>query len=144
MLELAHPRSILACERVVSAVGECLQGKERVSRAAAAEVDLEGVRLPQPVASDGDEVDARAPDHPFACQAPSDLEPLGCDSLGVLLIGGEMAAEVRVPVRPAQHLVVRRHDVHLADRAHPELSARAAEQLSFDALLDDPALLVEH
>ena len=58
-------------------------------------------------------------------------------------IGGEVAAEVRLPVRAAEDLVVRRHDVDLARRAHPQLNARAAEVVAVDALLDDPALLVE-
>ena len=46
-------------------------------------------------------------------------------------------------MRTAEHLVVRRHDVDLARRAHPQLDARAAEVLALDALLDDAALLVE-
>ncbi len=54
-----------------------------------------------------------------------------------------MAAEVRLAVRSAEHLVVRRHDVDLPRRAHAQLDARASEVLSVDALLDDAALLVE-
>ena len=54
-----------------------------------------------------------------------------------------MAAEVRLAVRPAEHLVVRREDVHLAGRADPELHARAPEVVAQDPLLDDPAQTVE-
>ena len=112
-------------------------------RAAAAKVDLERVRTPAALVLDRDEIHCRTADHPLPREPPSDLEALGRDPLGVLLVGGEVAPEVRVPVRASEHLVVGRHDVDLPGRAHPQLNARAAEGRALDPLLDDAALVVE-
>ena len=46
VLDVAEPRPPLAGERVVDAVGEAREREQRMRRAAAAEVDLERVRLP--------------------------------------------------------------------------------------------------
>ena len=91
----------------------------------------------------GDEVDGAAPDHALACQPSADLQRLDRDLRRVLRVGGEAAAEVGLPVRAAEHLVVRREDVDLARGADPELGARAPQVLALDPLLHDPALAGE-
>ena len=86
---------------------------------------------------------ASAADDALAREPAPDLQRLGGDERRVLLVGGEVTAEVRLPVRTAEDLVVRGHDVDLTRRAHPELHARAAEIHAFDPLLDDASLVVE-
>src|SRR6266545_3578781 len=101
----SQPGAVLAGERIVDPVCERLASEERMRRPAAAKVDLERVGLPSIVARDDDEIDRGAPDHSLAGQTPADLQALGRDPLGVFLIGREVAAEIRLLVRAAEHLV---------------------------------------
>jgi hypothetical protein len=78
-LEVSQRGPVLARERLVHAVRERLEHEERMGRAAASQVDLEGVRPPLILPSDGDEVDGAAPDHAFAGEAPTDLQTLARD-----------------------------------------------------------------
>src|SRR5918994_4583116 len=112
-------------------------------RTAATQVDLERVRRPRAVTANRGEVDCRAPDHAFTREPSADLQRLGRDERRVFGIGRKVAAEVDLAVRSAEHLVMRRHDVHLPGRAHAELDAWTPEVVAFDALLDDAALPVE-
>ena len=88
-------------------------------RAARSEVDLDRVQGPGSVLAHGDEVDGAATDDALARESAPDLERLDRDLGRVLRVGGEAAAEVRLPVRAAEHLVVGREDVDLARGADP-------------------------
>ncbi len=129
--------------RVVGPVGEELQRQERMRRPALAKVELDRVRVPAALAANGDEVDREAADHALTRQPLADLRRLPRDRGGVGGIGREATAEVALPARAAEQLVVRREHLERAERRHPHLDARAAELLAGDSLLDDPAALGE-
>ncbi len=143
VLDVAEPRPPLPGERVVDAVRQAREREQRVGRAPAAEIDLERVRAPAVLDRDGREVDGGAPDHALPREPAPDLQPLARQLGRVRLIGREVTPEVRLTVGAPEHLVVGGHDVDLSRRAHAELHARAPETRPLDALLDDPALVVE-
>jgi hypothetical protein len=65
------------------------------------------------------EVDRCPTDDALSREPATDLERLARDLRRISRIGWEVAAEVRLAVRPAENLIVRRHDVHLSRRADP-------------------------
>ena len=112
-------------------------------RAALAQVELDRVRSPSAVARRGRRRSrsrtvparpARASRAPIFAASRGDLARVGD-------VGGEAAAEIALPARAAEQLVVRREQLDVAERRHPQLHARAAEAPSpRDPLLDDAAL----
>ena len=91
----------------------------------------------------GDEVDGEPAEDALAREDLADPLRLRGDEPGVRGVGGEAAPEVGLAGRPAEHLVVRREHLDLAQRGHPQLHARAAQLVADDPLLDDAAALVE-
>ena len=73
VLDVAEAGAVLAGERLVGAVREGGQREERMGRAAAAEVDLERVRLPAAPSLTAHEVDGGSADDALARQPPTDL-----------------------------------------------------------------------
>jgi hypothetical protein len=130
---------------VVRAVGERLQREHGVRGAAVAQVDLHGVAVPGSVLVLGrDEVDREPPDHASVGQRRPDRERRRHQGLGVRGVGGKPAAQVALSVRPAEHLIVGREHLDLAERAAAQLHARAGHPAPDDPLLDDAARGVEH
>lgn len=112
-------------------------------RAAAPQVDLDGLNAPPVLIPHCDEVHRGTAQHPFAGQPPPHLEPFCGERRRVFGRGREVAPEVGLAVWTAEDLVVRGENVHLPGGAHAQLHARAPKVRAFDALLHDPALLVE-
>ena len=109
-------------------------------RAALPQVDLDGVGPPlAPARARDDEVEGEAPEHPLAGEPCADLLGVAADLDRVAGVGREPAADVRLPARAAQELVVRREDLDLAERRHAQLDAGAAELVADEPLLDDAA-----
>ena len=121
---------------VVDAAREQLQRRQRMGRPAAAQVDLDRVRLPAAVGVAGDDVvDPRTPPRAGVEQCSADLARALGDRAGVRGLGREAAAEVALA---GQDLVVRGDDPRVG--AQLELDARAAQLGAGDPLLDDPAV----
>ena len=117
--------------RVVGAVGQELQREERVRRAALAQVQLDRVGGPtSPFVADVTKSSAKRPITPSRGEPLADLRRLARDHGRVVRVGGEAAAEVALPARPAEQLVVRRQQLELAERRDPQLDARAPELLA--------------
>src|SRR5262249_37396118 len=130
--------------RVVRAVRQELEREEGVRGAALAEVDLDRVGLPGPAAVAGDdEVEGEAAEDALLREPAPDLRGLAADERRGGLVRGEPAPEVGLPRLAAEHLVVRREQLHLAERRHAELDARAPDLARLDPLLDDALLLRE-
>jgi hypothetical protein len=129
---------------VVAAVGQELQREKRVGRAAFAQVDLDRIRGPDAVRrAHHHKVHGEAPEHALAREPRAELARLATDQRRIGRVGREAAAEVELAGRPAEQLVVRRQQLHVAERRDAQLHARAADLLADDALLDDPAALLE-
>ena len=126
---------------VVLPVGERREGDQRVARAAVPQVDLDGVRGPASVLAHGDEVDREAADHARVAQVLGDRATVPADLHGVPGVGRKPAADVDLPARAAEDLVVGREHLDLAVGTHAYLHARAAEVLAGDPLLGDRAAL---
>ena len=116
--------------------------QERVRRAALAQVQLDRVGAPEAAVARDTKSIAQRPITPRASSAPTDPGDRR-DLARVPGLGREAAAEVALPARAAEQLVVRRHDLDLAVRRDVELHARAAHVGAGDALLDDAADLAE-
>ncbi len=142
--DFAARRDERAVLRIVGAVGQELQRQERMRGAAFAQVDLDRVDLPRAaIVAHGDEVDGEAAEHALLHQPASDLDGLAHDRRPVFDIGRKAAPEILLSARPAQHLIVRRERLDVAERRHAELRARTAEIGAGDPLFDDPAALGE-
>ena len=115
---------------VVAAVGEELQGEERVGRPALAQVELDRVRRPLAVgAPHHDEVDREPAQRALAREPLPDQLGVAGDQPGVLRRRREHAAQVALPAGAAQQLVVGREQLDLASGQHPQLDARAASSV---------------
>src|SRR4051794_24657361 len=105
-------------------------------RAALAQVQLDRVCAPRTAPVTGyDEVDRATADHTDARELGADPLRDRRDLARVLGLGGEAAAEVALPARTPEQLVVRRDDLDLAVGRDVQLHARAAYVGAGDALL---------
>src|SRR5262245_5972923 len=104
---------------------------------ALAEVDLDRVDLPfVPLVQHGHEVEREAADDSLLLQAPPYFHRFIHDAGTVVRARGELAAEVRLAARAAEHLIVGRQRLHLPERRDAQLRARASELATGDQLLD--------
>ena len=101
-----------------------------------------GVHSPL-VAADHDEVDREPAQRALVGQPPPDRLGVLGDRPGVLRRRRERAAQVALPARAAEQLVVRRQQLDRAAGQDPQLDAGAADLLAGDPLLDDPRALLE-
>ena len=107
---LGSPRGVVKtlAFRVVAAVGEKLQGQERMGRPAFAQVDLDRVDLPLVlVAEHGDKIEREPADDAFFLEPMADFQRLAHDRRSVFWSRRELAPQVSLSARAAQHLVVR-------------------------------------
>ena len=86
---------------------------------------------------------ANRPMHPERREVPTDDHRRLGDERGVRRVGGEDAAEVGLPARAAEQLVVGREQLDRPVRRGPHLDARAGQGRPGDPLLDDAATLLE-
>ena len=104
-------------------------------RAALPQVHLDGGGPPlAPILARGHEVEGEPPEHPLAGEPCTDLLGVAADLDRVPGVGRKPAADVRLPARAAQELVVRREDLHLAERRHPQLDAGTAKLVADEAV----------
>src|SRR5438552_15463187 len=103
---------IWGCEdrglRIVGSVGEKLQGQKGMSGAAFSQVNLDGVRLPFSVGPYHHKIQGETPDDSFVRQTPPYFGRFPRDQRSETGVGGEHAAKITLPGRPAQKLVMRR------------------------------------
>ncbi len=118
---LAGGRTIPPTLGVIAPVRQQLQGQKGVGCAALAQVDLDRRVLPAPPAPAGDEVNPEPSQHTALPQ--HFRHPASClrDLPVVRRVSGECAAEEDLARRPAQHLIVRRDDLHCAERVYASL-----------------------
>ena len=94
---------------IVAAIGEELQGQERVRCPALSQIHLDGVGLPSfLVGTDDDEIDREAAEDPFLGKPSPDLLGFAGDHGCVFRIGREPAAKIALSAGPAEQLIVRR------------------------------------
>ncbi len=124
--------------RIVTAIGEVLEGEEGMSRAPFAEVDLDGVGVPPAIlAFDDKKIEGEPSDDAFFREAFADLFGFVHDHGAVFGMGGETRAEVHLPGRAAEHLIVRGKEFDIAERGVAELRAGANHHVAGDHFFDN-------
>src|SRR5262249_14421800 len=104
------------------------------------QVDLDRVWRPLLVAvAHHDEIEGEPPEDALPREPLSDLPRLLRDRDRVRRVCREDAAQVALPARPTQELVVCGEQLDPARRRHPELDAGPAELRAADPLLQDAA-----
>ena len=85
-----------------------------------------GVQGPSAVSRVDDEVDGEASKCAFRGEPPPDLRGLGADRTGVAEVGRKPASEVLLSGGTAEHLVMRRQQLNVAQRRDSHLDAGAS------------------
>ena len=113
-------------------------------RAALAQVDLDRVRRPRAPGRSRTTTKSTAnrPSTPSLASRAPIVARLAADRPRVAEVGREPAAKVALAARSAEQLVMRRKQLDLAERRHPQLDAGAAKLGAVQTLLDDAAALV--
>jgi hypothetical protein len=107
--------------------------------AASTKVELDRIRPPGTVRglTCDDEVDGEASKCAFRGEPSRDLYGFGADRTGVSEVCRKSASQVFLPAGAAEHLVVRRKQLNVAQRSHPQLDARASQLCAGEPFFDD-------
>src|SRR5262249_50944301 len=104
-LRLAARRGEDTGLRVVDAISEELQREKGMCRAALPQVDFDGVDLPLIlIVQDRDEIEREAPDHAFPGETTAHFYRLAHNRRAILGACRELAPEIRLTARTAEHL----------------------------------------
>ena len=100
--------------RIVSTAGQKLQGEKWVGGAAFTQIDFDRVGLPgcALVRARHDEIECEATDDPGVAQQVAHPGRVPRDRARVGRVGRENAAEITLPARSAEHLIVGREQFH--------------------------------
>ena len=141
VLEIAEPGAELASERVVDPVRERRDRHERCVVPPQRRL-ISIAKFSQPAAWTETKSTAQRPITPSRASRRPTVSAWAA-ICGAYSGSAGNGSRRGLPVRAAQHLIVRREDVDLARGADPQLRARAAQVVALDQLLDDAALVGE-